>query len=199
MDSTNGIKVSHGTSSVTVAASGVTIVNGSLSSPVITGGSLTITTSAGQIVTISSSTSGVQVADGTNTTHLGTTVISIATTGSVVSSLSPNSLVVGQNGGAQCGFNATPGSTNTGLMVGGRIVCQNDSNTWLGGLQAAGVQVFAGEFGIYGTAVGWPQTATNNTGPGGSGPGLPMGQYSTFATGDGRTAYVQGGLIVNVK
>jgi hypothetical protein len=85
------------------------------------------------------------------------------------------------------------------LKVNGQVVCQGNSNNWLGGLQSPGAQVFAGEFGIYGTAVGWPQTASGGSGPGGSGPGLPMGQYATFATGDGRTVYVQGGLIVNVK
>jgi hypothetical protein len=41
------------------------------------------------------------------------------------------------------------------LKVNSQLVCNYNSNNWLGGLQAPGVQVFAGQFGIYGQNVGW--------------------------------------------
>jgi hypothetical protein len=60
---------------------------------------------------------------------------------------------------------------------------------------------YASDFGIYAVCVGWPQRAASGNNDGlGAGPahGTGANQYSSFRTGDGRTVYVNGGIIVQV-
>lgn len=81
--------------------------------------------------------------------------------------------------------------TLTNLFVSGNlgtIQCIAGNGVWTGGGVQSNNQIFGSVFGIYGQSVGWPASR---------GQAIPAG-CGTFPTGDGRTVYVLGGLIVNV-
>lgn len=190
----SGVTVSNGgTASVQIFPNSVIITNGSLSSPVINGGSLTITTAQGT-VSITNTTSGVQVSDGgSNVSRVTYSVIAIYS-GSIGSEISPNAIIAGRFAPLAIGLNSTDGS----MHIGSKTVI--DSNQiWREGVQCLD-HIIGNDFGISNVSFGWPQTAASGSPvpPGGYGPGLPQGTVRTFVTGDGRTAYVSGGLILNV-
>jgi hypothetical protein len=109
MDASNGVVVSHGSSSVTVAPGGVTIVNGKLTSPTISGGSITGVSIVGATITgtvsLTSPTitggtiSGVSLSIGTGagtvSINSGTSGISISSVGGYYSGLSNYNLILG--------------------------------------------------------------------------------------------------------
>jgi hypothetical protein len=75
---------------------------------------------------------------------------------------------------------------------GARIDCAS-SGIWGGNGVQANAEVLGNPFGIYGIALGWPQTA-----PAQGGPGAAPGATDTFTTANGKTVTVCGGIIIKI-
>jgi hypothetical protein len=100
---------------------------------------------------------------------------------------------VGRFSALAIGLNSNDGSMHVGTKT---VIDANQ--IYKQGVQCSD-HVFGSDFGISNVSIGWPQTTNSGpVPPGGYGPALAAGQYRTFVTGDGRTAYVCGGLIINI-
>jgi hypothetical protein len=188
---TNGITISNGGSaSVQITASTVTIINGAFS---LVSGTITINIDATNLIKAHNSSSSVTC------TMTGDHFIAQRATSpnATTGQLEPGILYL--FGSDLSEVQLTPGGLSFSI-AGGALQTVIDSNLiWRHGVQCTD-HVIGNDFGIATVSLGWPQTAASGSPvpPGGYGPGLAQGQVRTFTTGDGRTAYVCGGLIVNV-
>lgn len=158
-------------------------------------------TAVGNIFTYASFTGGAFKGSGVDTT--GTVNAGQGYTGG---SFRGAGVAVGSYG-IGCGYLSTAGGTiDTGslnasgninitqeLRINGYLVTSSAKNAiWVGHGVQCNDAIYGCVFGIYGISVGWPQNADH---PGGA---YPIGQVDSFMTGDGRRAYVCGGLIIRV-
>lgn len=147
-------------------------------------------------------------------------VNSISCASATISGLATmTSLGVGTGGGV-IGTGTLASAPASALQVSGGLAIGNNSGVTLGtaevwvsgirvidtngiyygrGVQCGTNDVFAGLFGISNIALGWPQTLSSPAPPGGgTPPQAAQGTSQSFKTGDGRTVWVCGGIIVNV-